>query len=522
MIKLDNLTLKPGFTKADVITLVAKTLKVDKSKIENVVYLKQSVDARRKPDVKIILSVAVLVKGVTQIKGYENVEPDFSGLTYNKIKSKLSPVVVGFGPAGMFAALGLAIMGLKPIVVEQGKCVSEREAEVYKFWQTGVLNPNCNVQFGEGGAGTFSDGKLNTNLNNAYCKKVINQFVLCGAPKEIAYINKPHIGTDNLKVVVKNIRNKIIDLGGQVLFNTQFVDYKTQNGNLSAVIVKNLLDNKTTEIKTDNVVLAVGHSARQTFNTLFNSGLEFKQKPFAMGVRIEQSQADVNVSQYGSNNLPLPNADYKLAVHLPNGRSVFTFCMCPGGVVVNSSSEPNAIVTNGMSYFARDGKNANSAVLVNVLPSDFESNHPLAGLKFQQKYEELAFSLTGKQICPAQSVGEFLTGKKPTKVLTTSLPVEFCEIKKCLPNFVTESLMLGLPELNKKLKNFAAPQNVLVALESRSSSPVTMVRNETMQANVNGIYPCGEGAGYAGGIISSAVDGIKVAEAIYKKCGGML
>ena len=520
MIKLDNLKLKPGFKPSDLILLISKTLKVEPSKIADVVYLKQSIDARHKPDVKIVLSVAVNVNGTKTIKGFENVEPDFSGLQYENINHTLSPVVVGFGPAGMFSALSLALMGLKPIVTEQGKCVEEREQEVYSFWETGKLNPFCNVQFGEGGAGTFSDGKLNTNLNNEYCKKVINQFVLMGAPKEIAYINKPHIGTDNLKHIVKTIREKIIELGGQVLFNTQFVDYKTQNGNLCAVIVKNVLDGTITKIETDNVVLAVGHSARQTFNTLFNSGLEFKQKPFAMGVRIEQNQQDVNLSQYGSNTLPLPSADYKLVAHLPNGRSVFTFCMCPGGVVVNSSSEPDAIVTNGMSYFARDGKNANSAVLVNVLPSDFESNHPLAGLEFQRKYEQLAFNLTGKQVCPAESVGEFLTGKKPKQILAPTLKVEFCDIKKCLPNFVTESLMLGLPELNKKLKNFAKPENVLVAIESRSSSPVTMVRNESLQANIIGVYPCGEGAGYAGGIISSAVDGIKVAEAIYKKLGG--
>ena len=520
MIKLDNLKLKPGFNKQDVLKLAAKTLKVDVNKIEDVVYLKQSIDARHKPDVKIILSVAVNVSGIKTIKGFENVEPDFSGLKYEPINCGVSPVVVGFGPAGMFSALSLALMGLKPIVVEQGKCVEEREKEVYNFWETGKLNPFCNVQFGEGGAGTFSDGKLNTNLNNTYCKKVINQFVLMGAPKEIAYINKPHIGTDNLKHIVKAIREKIIELGGKVLFNTQFVDYKAENGNLCAVIVKNIIDNNVQEIKTNNVVLAVGHSARQTFNTLFNSGLEFKQKPFAMGVRIEQSQQDINISQYGSSNLPLPSADYKLVTHLSNGRSVFTFCMCPGGVVVNSSSEPDAIVTNGMSYFARDGKNANSAVLVNVLPSDFGSNHPLAGLEFQRKYEQLAFSLTGRQVCPAESVGEFLTGVKPKTILKPTLNVEFCNIKKCLPDFVTESLMLGLPELNKKLKNFAKPENVMVAIESRSSSPVTMVRNESLQANINGVYPCGEGAGYAGGIISSAVDGIKVAEAIYKKLGG--
>lgn len=524
MIKIDNLTLNPGFKLSDVKKQVAKKLNVAPDKIEQVVYLKQSIDARKKPNVKIILSVAVSLSGINSVSGFQNIEPDFSGLKYQVLKqSSLSPVVVGFGPAGMFCALSLALMGLKPIVVEQGKCVEERECLVNEFWNTGKLNPNCNVQFGEGGAGTFSDGKLNTNLNNDYCKKVINQLVLMGAPKEIAYINKPHIGSDNLKTVVKNIRNKIIELGGQVLFDTQFVDFSVISDTLTGVYVKNLNSGDVSEIKTDNVVLAVGHSARRTYNVLYGKGLEFKQKPFAMGVRIEQKQSDINFSQYGSNNLSLPNADYKLAVHLPNGRSVFTFCMCPGGVVVNSASEDGEVVTNGMSYFARDKENANSAVLVNVLPSDFGSDHPLAGVDFQRKYEQLAFALTQNHCCPAQSVGEFLTGKKQTLKVTPSLPVKLCNIKDCLPGFVTDSLMLGLPELNKKLKGFSDFGNLLVAIESRSSSPVTIVRNpETLQSNVGGVYPCGEGAGYAGGIISSAVDGIKIAEQIYKKCGGIL
>lgn len=516
MIKLDNLTFKPEYTNLDLNKKIASTLKVADNEVKKVVILKKSIDARRKPDVKIVLSVAVELKTKSSVKGFENVEPNFDGFVYEQLNKKcLPPVVVGFGPAGMFCALALSKMGLNPIVVEQGKCVEEREQEVLKFWETGKINPMCNVQFGEGGAGTFSDGKLNTNLNNAYCKMVINEFVKLGAPEEIAYINKPHIGSDNLKSVVKNIRNKIIELGGKVLFNTQFVDYKTVDGNLSEVIVKNLTNGVESVIKTNHLALCVGHSARQTFNMLFSKGLEFKQKPFAMGVRIEQKQSDINFSQYGVNNKNLPPADYKLAVHLPSGRSVFTFCMCPGGVVVNSADADGEIVTNGMSYFKRDKENANSAVLVNVVPSDFESEHPLAGIEFQRKYEKLAYELSGSFYCPAQSVGEFLTGEKTELKVRPSLKVNMCDIKKCLPKFVTESLIEGLPLLNKKLNNFAHPGNLLVAIESRSSSPVTIVRNDNLQAtNQMGIYPCGEGAGYAGGIISSAVDGIKVAEAI--------
>ncbi len=516
MIKLDNLTFNPEYTLSDVYKKVASELKVKPQDVVEVVILKKSIDARRKPQVKIILSVAANVNNC-KLRNLTYVTPDNSGLSYNAKQSKLNPVVIGFGPAGMFCALALAKMGLKPIVVEQGKCVEEREKQVLEFWQTGKINPHCNVQFGEGGAGTFSDGKLNTNLNNAYCKKVINEFVLNGAPKEISYLNKPHIGSDNLKTVVKNIREQIISMGGQVLFDTQFVDYKTVDGKITQVIVKNLVDGVEQCINTNYVALCIGHSARPTFNMLYAKGIEFKQKPFAMGVRIEQKQSDINYSQYGCENKHLPPADYKLAVHLDNKRSVFTFCMCPGGVVVNSSDSEGEIVTNGMSYFARDGENANSAVLVNVTPEDFGSSHPLAGIEFQSKYEKLAYKLTNSHKCPAQSVGEFLTGEKHELKVKPTLMVEMCDISKCLPDFVTESLKLGLPLLDSKLKGFSDYGNLLVAIESRSSSPVTIVRNDTFQAtNQMGLYPCGEGAGYAGGIISSAVDGIKVAEAIYE------
>ena len=319
MIKIENLKFAPGYVENDVLNLVSKTLKCKLADIESYVILKKSIDARKKPDVKIVLTLAVKLKNKNHVAGFEDVTPKFSGLEYENISNTLPtdflrPVVVGFGPAGMFCALSLAYMGLKPIVVEQGKCVEDRTKDVLTFWETGKINPFSNVQFGEGGAGTFSDGKLNTNLNNTYCKKVINEFVLMGAPKEIAYVNKPHIGSDNLKTVVKNIRKKIIELGGTVLFNTQFVNYTAVSDNLCGVIVKNLQTNDTKTINTNHLILAVGHSARPTFNTLFNNGLEIKQKPFAMGVRIEQSQSDINISQYGSNNKLLPNADYKFFV----------------------------------------------------------------------------------------------------------------------------------------------------------------------------------------------------------------
>lgn len=421
----------------------------------------------------------------------------------------------------MFAGLALARMGLKPIIIEQGKCVEERQKDVNEFWQNGKLNKFSNVQFGEGGAGTFSDGKLNSNISNAYCKKVIQELHNFGAPKEILYLSKPHIGSDNLQKIVKNIREEIIKLDGKVLFNTKFCDFTLENNKLSQILVKNVETNKEDFIQTNHLLLCVGHSARDVFELLHKRGINLQQKPFAMGVRIEQSQEKINEGQYGKGyDKRLPNADYKLVEHLDNGRSVFTFCMCPGGQVVASSSNDGEIVTNGMSYFARNGKNANSALLVNVTPEDYGSPHPLAGIYFQAKYEKLAYQLGGGNFtAPAQTVKNFL-GKGETKshIGATYRPnVKWTDISKCLPEFVTNSLKEALPKLNNKLKGFADDGNLLIAIESRSSCPLTILRDENFQSNIQGIYPVGEGAGYAGGIISSAQDGIKVSESIYNQ-----
>lgn len=519
MIRVDNLSFSPNYNNDTIINKISSVLHIKPNEILSYTIVKKSIDARRKPDVKIMLTLAVELKSYNIVKGYDNIELDYTGLKYENCEREIRPVVVGFGPAGMFCALALSYMGYKPIVIEQGMDVDNREKEVEKFWQTGVINPLSNVQFGEGGAGTFSDGKLNTNLNNKYCKMVINEFYKHGAPKEILYINKPHIGSDNLKTVVKNIRKSIIDMGGEVRFNTQFVDYECVDDTINKVFVKNIVDNTVYAIDTKALVLCVGHSARYTFNLLYDKGVELKQKPFAMGVRIEQNQKDINFSQYGKVDSHLPPADYKLAVHLPSGRSVFTFCMCPGGVVVNSASDNGEIVTNGMSYFARDKVNANSAVLVNVVPEDYGSDHPLAGVEFQSQYERLAYDLTKSVECPAMSVGAFLGHKNTALKVVPSTKIKLCDISKCLPKFVTESLKEGLPLLNKKLKGFSADGNLLIGIESRSSSPVTIVRDDTLQTKIKGLYPCGEGAGYAGGIVSSAVDGIKVAESILNNFG---
>lgn len=358
MIKLDNIALPIGYNETTIKEICAKKLKLDVNNIKNFEFLKLSLDARRKNDIKYIASLALdlteeLENSFSHLKYQLNRTP----LSYPHKSLKLSPVIVGFGPSGMFAGLALARMGLKPIIVEQGKKVDERQIDVDKFWNNRKINKYSNVQFGEGGAGTFSDGKLNSNISNDYCKKVLFELYNFGAPKEILYLSKPHIGSDNLKNIVKNIRKEIENLGGKVLFSTKFCDFYVENEKLSEITLENIMTGQKEIIKTNHLLLCVGHSARDTFKLLYNKNIQLIQKPFAMGVRIEQSQEKINEGQYGKGyDKRLPNADYKLVQHLENGRSVFTFCMCPGGQVVASSSDEGEIVTNGMSYFARDGK----------------------------------------------------------------------------------------------------------------------------------------------------------------------
>ncbi len=521
MIKVDQVSLPIKYTDADVLKSVSVKLKINSCEIKTFDIVKLSIDARKKPNVKYVASVSCVLNDKLENKFAKlKYEPNTKLLQYNHKTSTDKFVVVGFGPSGMFAALSLARMGLNPIIIEQGKTVDEREVDVLNFWNNRVINKYSNVQFGEGGAGTFSDGKLNTNLNNDYCKIVINEFCSFGAPKEISYINKPHIGSDNLKQVVTNIREHIKSLGGTFMFSTKLQNINVVDGKIKSIEVVHVQNGKVQTINTNHVLLCVGHSARETFGMLYRRGANIIQKPFAMGVRIEQKQSDINFSQYGATNIDgLPNADYKLVAHLPNGRSVFTFCMCPGGQIVASSSDEGEIVTNGMSNFARDQENANSAVLVNIKPEDYGSNHPLAGIEYQAKYEKLAFELGGNNFnAPAESVGHFMGTNCNTNINYSYRPnLTFCSIDKCLPKIVADSLRLGLPELNKKLSNFAKDENLLVAIESRSSCPLTIVRDDNFESNIKGLYPVGEGAGYAGGIMSSAQDGIKVAESIYSR-----
>lgn len=487
--------------------------------------VKQSIDARKKNDICFVYTVdAEIVDEQKVLRGIKNksiiVAPDgsYEYVTKGAKNIDIRPVIVGTGPAGLFAGLILAQMGYKPILLERGKAVKQRAEDVEIFWNTGKLNTESNVQFGEGGAGTFSDGKLNTLTKDPRGGKVLEEFVTAGAPRDILYMNKPHIGTDILRNVVVNIRNTIISLGGEVHFESKLTDMVIEDGELKGIIVN---DGET--IETNTLLLAVGHSARDTFEMLYGKGIVINQKAFSIGVRIEHPQELIDKSQYGNfaGNSKLGAADYKLSGHFNNGRSAYTFCMCPGGEVVAAASEENRLVTNGMSYHQREQENANSALLVNVTPEDFDSEHPLAGLEFQRKWEGLAFEAGGGDYrAPAQLVGDFLKDT-PSLGFRTVKPsytpgIELTDLRRCLPDYVTDTIKKALPEFNKRIKGFAHPDSIMTGVETRSSSPIRIERDENYESNIKGIYPIGEGAGYAGGIISAAVDGIRVAEEIIK------
>lgn len=521
---LTELKVKVGYNETDIFQAIQNKYKIFKNEIESYEIVKESLDSRKKPNIFYCLNIAIQVKNTAKkkVSKLNDILVNHNGICVEKINFDAKrPVVVGFGPAGMFVGLTLALAGLKPIILEQGKSVLDRQKDVDEFWKNRKLNKYSNIQFGEGGAGTFSDGKLASNVSNSYTKACINEFILNGASSEIFYSFAPHIGSDKLKSVVKNIREKIKSLGGEIFFNTKFEDFEVENGVISSVKAVNVENNEILKFETNSLVLAVGHSAVETYKLLNSKRLNLRQKPFAMGVRIEQNQNDINLSQYGILDKKLPNANYKLVEHLENGRSVFTFCMCPGGYVVASSSEENTVVTNGMSKYARDGENANSAVLVNVEPSDFGSSDALAGVEFQHKYEKLAFELGGRNYsAPAQKVKDFLAGNADVdeelgNVKPTYLPnVKFADLSKCLPDFVSESLRLALPRFNKKISSFALDDNLLIGIESRSSAPVQIVRDENFMTEIAGLFVCGEGAGYAGGITSSSADGVKCGEKV--------
>lgn len=474
---------------------IVKKLKVRNLKIDEYKVVKESIDARDKKVIKKSYTVDFSCNKKLDLPEAPNMSYQYVSCKYDKSKR---PVIVGFGPCGMFCALILAQMGYKPIVLERGRDVDKRTCDVEKFWQTGKLDESSNVQFGEGGAGTFSDGKLTTGIKDKRIRKVLEEFVKFGAPDDILYKHKAHIGTDILKIVVKNIREEIKRLGGDVRFSSLANNIITKDNKLIGLEVKS--ENGQYILDCEKAVFAIGHSARDTFNMLYENGLDMNQKPFSIGVRIEHPQKIINEAQYGSDEIAqkLGAADYKLSYRCKNGRGVYTFCMCPGGVVVMASSSEGQVVTNGMSYRARNGQFANSGLLVDVRLDDFKSDHPLAGVAFQEKYERMAYEVAKGYHFPICTWENFKNS----------------DVARALPEFAVEAICEAIPNMGKKLKGFDMKDAKMKGVETRSSSPVRFSRDKNMQSNIKGIYPAGEGAGYAGGIVSAAVDGIKIAESI--------
>lgn len=537
IIRIEEITLLLDEDEGLLENKIIKLLSVEKKELQDYKIVKKAIDSRNKSRILFVYSLDVNLSNneaffapnkrhhpsvVTNMKRHKIrlIEPFVYTLhKADSTKVKKRPVIVGTGPSGLFAALLLAEAGMNPIVLERGSEVGERVKQVHNFFTKRELNINSNVQFWEGGAGTFSDWKLYTLVNDPRSKFIFEEFVKAWAPEEIIYSARPHIGTDRLRGVVRNMRKKIISLGWEVRFDTMMMDIKIENGKVKAVVLQN-----GETIETDDLILAIGHSARETYEMLYTKGLEMKQKPFAVGLRIEHTAEMINTSQFWNacHHVKLWAASYKLVNHNEKERSVYSFCMCPGWYVVAAASEEGRLTINGMSEYNQDSPNSNSALLVSVLPSDFGDEHPLAGIAFQRKWEEATFIAWGKNYnAPAQLVWDFLNKKPSTKlwsIETTYKPnITLTSLDSCLPDFVINAIRASLPELDRKIKGFTNPDALLIGIEARTSSVVRIIRNENLESNIAGIYPTWEGAGYAGGITSSAIDGLIVWEKIVEK-----
>lgn len=523
MLRIDDIRLLPGEDGTVLAQRVAEKLRLPVSALEYLRIVRRSVDARK--GVFLVYAVHVKVRGEDKLlkkcrdKHISKVIKRSYAPPNNSYRSAPRPVVVGAGPAGLFCALLLARAGAKPILLERGAPVEQRKADVEFFWNTGLLSPASNVQFGEGGAGTFSDGKLNTGTHDLRNRWILEQLVRHGAPADILIEAKPHVGTDKLFFVLQSIRRELLSLGCDIRYGQRLSDLRIENGRITGAYTASCSDDL---IETDTVALAIGHSARDTFEMLYRRGVPMEQKPFAVGVRIEHRQADIDMAQYKqyAGHPSLPPTSYKLSCRTGNGRGVFSFCVCPGGQVVAAASEQGRLVTNGMSAYARDRENINGGFLVGVGTGDFEDAHPLAGVEFQRKLEAAAYRAGGGNfIAPAQRVGDFLAHRPsdaPGRVTPSYRPgVRWTDLHTCLPDFISAALEEALPIFGQRIAGYDDSDAVLTAVESRSSSPVRILRsNESYQSPIAGLYPCGEGAGWAGGIMSAAADGIRCAEKI--------
>lgn len=532
MIRLTEIKLPLNHAPEDLTTAITTKLKISAEQIASFVMFKRGYDARNKRNIQLIYTLDITLTDsdlthdlLVQFESDNHVKatPDTSYKYVGEAPKDLTerPVVVGFGPCGLLAALTLAQMGFKPIIIERGNEVRQRTKDTFGFWRQRKLNTESNVQFGEGGAGTFSDGKLYSQVKdpNHYGRKVMTEFVKAGAPDEILFVSKPHIGTYKLVTMVEKMRAEIIALGGEVRFATRVDDLHITDSKVTGVTL-----NTGETLKTNHVVLAVGHSARDTFEMIHDKGVYIEAKPFSIGFRIEHKQSTIDQARFGDNagNEILGAADYKLVHHCKNGRSVYSFCMCPGGTVVAAASEEGRVVTNGMSQYSRNERNANSAIVVGIDPERDYPNHPLAGIDLQRQLESLAFELGGKDYnAPAQTIGDFLKGKPDSElgdVKPSYTPgITLTDLSKALPEFAVDAIREAIPAFNKKIQGFSSDDGLLTGVETRTSSPISIKRNKEFQSiNTKGLFPAGEGAGYAGGILSAGIDGIKVAEAVAK------